>query len=120
MLAVLMFVISPLQAAGVLAAHNFGLLFGLVLLVAIFVVSGSLAAVTAVSAAVRLIGVATVLRLRQPSVVDNYLDASAWMIAWDCRWPRRFAPGKLTFHRVIGRFCFISILVLSSRHCSVL
>ena len=129
MLAVLMFVISPLQAVGVLAAHNFGLLFGLVLLVAIFVVSGSLAAVMAAAAAVGLIIVATVLRLRQPSILDNYLDASAWMIAGLTLGVvvgrAVFAPGRVTFHRIMGAillyfniglifmalFCFVGLVV---------
>jgi len=129
MLAVLMFVISPLQAAGVLAAHNFGLLFGLVLLVAIFVVSGSLAAVMAAAAAMGLIIVATVLRLRQPSILDNYLDASAWMIAGLTLGVvvgrAVFAPGRVTFHRIMGAillyfniglifmalFCFVGLVV---------
>lgn len=129
MLAVLMFVISPLQATGIIAAHHFGLLFALVLLVAIFVVSGSLAAVTTASAAIGLIVVATVLRLRQPSIVDIYLDASAWMIAGLTLGfvvgRAVFAPGQVTFHRIIGAillylniglifmalFCFVGLVV---------
>jgi hypothetical protein len=40
MLAILMFVVGPLQAAGIVAAHHFGLAFGLVLMAAVFIVSG--------------------------------------------------------------------------------
>ena len=39
MLAILMFVVGPLQAAGIVAAHHFGLAFGLVLMAAVFIVS---------------------------------------------------------------------------------
>jgi hypothetical protein len=81
MLAVLMFVIGPLQAVGVFGAHHFGLAFGLMLVVAVFVVSGSVVALTATLFAVALVVVATILRLRQPSTTDIYLDASAWLIA---------------------------------------
>jgi uncharacterized membrane protein YoaK (UPF0700 family) len=38
MLAILMFVVGPLQAAGIVAAHHFGLAFGLVLMAAVFIV----------------------------------------------------------------------------------
>ena len=80
MLAVLLFVIGPLQAAGVVAAHHFAIAFGLVLVAAVFIVSESWIAVTAILIAISLIVAATVMRLRQPSVVDIYLDAIAWMI----------------------------------------
>jgi hypothetical protein len=81
MLAVLMFVIAPLQAVGVVGAHYFGFAFGLMLVVAVFVVSGSVVALTATLFAFSLVVVATILRLRQPSAIDIYLDASAWLIA---------------------------------------
>jgi len=128
MLAVLMFVIGPLQAVGVFGAHHFGLAFGLVLVVAVFVVSGSVAALTATLFAVVLVVVATILRLRQPSAIDIYLDASAWLIAGltlaivVAR--AVFAPGKVNFHRIVGAillyltiglifvalFCFAALL----------
>jgi Ion channel len=128
MLAVLMFVIGPLQAVGVFGAHHFGLAFGLMLVVAVFVVSGSVVALTATLFAVALVVVATILRLRQPSTTDIYLDASAWLIAGltlavvVAR--AVFAPGKVNFHRIIGAillyldiglifvalFCFAALL----------
>jgi len=106
MLAVLLFVVAPLQAAGVVAAHQFGIAFGLVLVAAVFIVSGSRVAVGAILFAVALILVATVLRLRQPSIVDIYLDAAAWLIAGLTLGivvvGAVFTPGQVTFHRVIG------------------
>src|SRR5271168_2241313 len=80
MLALLLFVVGPLQAAGVVAAHQFGIAFGLVLVAAVFIVSGSGVALAAVLFAVALIVLATVLRLKQPSVIDIYLDSTAWLI----------------------------------------
>ena len=128
MLAVLMFVIAPLQAVGVVGAHYFGFAFGLMLVVAVFVVSGSVMALTATLFAFSLVVVATILRLRQPSAIDIYLDASAWLIAGltlaivVAR--AVFAPGKVNFHRIVGAillyldiglifvalFCFIALL----------
>jgi len=129
MLAILLFVIGPLQAAGFVAAHNFGFVFGLMLVAAVFVVSESWIAVAAIFLAVALVVVATVHRVRQPSVIDIYLDASAWLIASVTLIVvvarAVFAPGKVNYHRVIGAvllylnigvffvalFCFVALLV---------
>lgn len=128
MLGVLLFVIGPMQAAGVVAAHHFGIAFGLVLIAAVFIVSESRIAVAAILTAVALIVVATVMRLRQPSTVDIYLDAIAWLITGltlSFVVARAvFASGKVTFHRIIGAvllylniglifvalFCFVALL----------
>jgi Ion channel len=129
MLAVLMFVTAPLQAAGIVAAHHFSIIFAFVMLAAVFVVSGSLAAVAAILVAIALAIVTTILRIREPSVVDIYLDATAWLISGltlaivVAR--AVFAPGQVTFHRVIGAVllyltigliftalsCFVALLV---------
>lgn len=128
MLAVVMFMIAPLQAAGFVEAHHFGLAFGLVLMVAVFVVSGSVVALTVILFAVTLVLVATILRVRQPSTLDIYLDATAWLSAGltlavvVAR--AVFAPGKVNFHRIVGAvllyldiglifaalFCFVALL----------
>lgn len=118
-----------MQAAGVLGAHHFGIAFAFVLVAAVFIVSGSGVAVGAILVAIAMVVVATVLRLRQPSIVDIYLDASAWLIAGltlSVVVARAvFAPGQVTFHRVIGAvllylnigltfmalFCFVALLV---------
>jgi hypothetical protein len=80
MLAILLFVVGPLQAAGDVGAHHFGIAFALVLSAAVFIVSRSVVAVGALSLAITLIISAGVLRSRHPSDVDIYLDATAWMI----------------------------------------
>jgi len=117
MLAILMFVVAPLQAMGLLAAHHFGIAFALVLIVAVFAVSGSLIAVAATLVAVAMIFVATVLRLRQPSLFDVYLDAGAWMmtgLTLGIVVTRAvFAPGRVTLHRVIGAVLLYLSIALS-------
>jgi hypothetical protein len=128
MLAILLFVIAPLQAMGFLAAHYFGIAFAPVLIAAIFVMSRSPAAVAAISVALAMIVVATVLRLRQPSVLNIYLAAGAWMIIGLTLGfvvtRAVFAPGRVTFHRIIGAvllylnigitfmalFCFVALM----------
>ena len=106
MLAILLFVIAPLQAGGIVAAHNFGIVFGLVLVAAVFIVSASWIAVVAILLAVALIVVATVFRLRQPSIIDIYLESSAWLITSLTLavvvGRAVFARGKINYHRVIG------------------
>ena len=128
LLAILLFAIGPLQATGVVTAHLFGIVFAIVLIAATFIVSGSAVALAAVLLAVALIVTATILRLRHPSIVDVYLDATAWLIAGVTLAivvaRAVFGPGKVNFHRVIGAillylviglifvalFCFVALL----------
>jgi hypothetical protein len=124
MLAVFMFVVAPLQAAGILAAHQFGIAFGIVLIAAVFIVSESIAALLAVLIAVGLVVLATVLRLRHPSVADIYLDAGAWLIL-DITLGfvvarAVFAPGIVTSHRIVGAILLYLDIALVSLPCSAL
>jgi hypothetical protein len=121
------FVIGPLQAAGIVETPLFGIAFALLPLVAIFIVSGSVFAVAAILSCIGLVALATLLRWWQPSSFDIYLIAISWLVsgltlsvvvARDV-----FAPGAVTFHRVIGvvllylnislifvaMFCFVAL-----------
>ena len=123
MLAALLLLVGPLQSAGVVAAHHFGIAFGLVILAAMFIVSGSGVARAALIVAVALIVLATVLGSRQPSAIDIYLDATAWLIAGVTLGivvaRAVFAPGKVTYHRIIGAvFLYLNIgLVFVALFC---
>ena len=79
MLAVLLFVVAPLQVAG--AGYYVGFVFLSVLILAAFMVSGSRVAVGMILVAIALIIVAMAIEFQRPSVVENYLDAIAWLIA---------------------------------------
>ena len=127
MLSALLLLVGPLQAAGVVDAHHFGIAFGLVMVVAMFIVSGSGVALAAILVAVALIVLATVLGSRHPSAIDIYLDATAWLIAGMTLGivvtRAVFAPGKVTYHRIVGAvllylniglvfvalFCFVAL-----------
>lgn len=129
MLATFLFIIAPLQAAGVMAVHGFGIVFGLVLLAAVFIVSRSALAVGAIIVSIGLVVATTVMRLRHPSVVDIYLDAGAWLLTSITLavvvGRAVFASGPINYHRVIGAvllylniglffvalFCFVALLV---------
>jgi hypothetical protein len=106
MIAVLLFVVAPLQVAGAITGPYVGFAFELVLMVAAFTVSGSRIALGAVLAAIALVVAAMVLELQQPSIVEAYLDTLAWLIAGltlaSVIARAVFAPGKITFHRIVG------------------
>lgn len=99
----LLFVIAPLQANGVRSGTYFGIIFGLTLLPALVMLSDNRLAVGAILVAVALVFIAA---LREGTLLDKYLDAIAWLIAGftlSVAVARAvFAPGRVTFHRVIG------------------
>ena len=103
LLAVLLFLIAPLQTTGVISGTLFGILFGLTLIPAIVMLSDDTMAVGAILVALVLIFAAAI---REGTLIDRYLDAVAWLIAGltlSVVVARAvFAPGKITFHRVIG------------------
>jgi hypothetical protein len=103
LLSLLLFVIAPLQANGVISGTHFGLIFGLVLIPAAIMVSGNTLAVGAILVALAFVFAAAI---RQGSLIDRYLDAVAWLIAGltlSVVVARAvFAPGKVTYHRVVG------------------
>jgi Ion channel len=132
MLAIFLFVIAPFQATGVAAAHGFGIVFGLVLIAAVFIVSRSVLAVGAIMVAIALVMSTTVMRLYHPSVLDIYLDAGAWLLTSVTLTVvvgrAVFAAGPINYHRVIGAvllylniglifvalFCFVALLAPKS------
>jgi hypothetical protein len=103
LLSLLLFVMAPLQANGVISGTSFGVMFGLILIPAAFMVSESRFAVGAILAALALIFTAAI---RQGSIVDKYLDVVAWLIAGltlsSVVARAVFAPGKVTYHRIVG------------------
>jgi hypothetical protein len=125
MLAIFLFVVAPLQAAGIPEVHLFAIAFGLVFVTAVFIVSGSGLALVSGLVAVVLIIVASLLRRVHPSNLDIFLDAGAWLIIGltlcvvvSCA---VFARGQITFHRVIGAILlYLSIgLIFSALYCFV-
>jgi hypothetical protein len=105
MLGIMLFVLAPLHAAGVVKSENFGLALILICTAALFVVSGSPLTIVAVLVAVGFAAVAAVLRLRH-SPLDLYFDATAWAILGvSVGWAVAravFGPGDVNYHRVMG------------------
>ena len=125
MLVIFLFGVAPMQAAGVPGAHLFGIAFGLVLIAAVFVVSGSRLALASVLTAECLIVLATVLRRIHTSNLDIILDATAWLIASVTLCVvvsyAVFARGQINYHRVIGAvLLYLSIgLLFAALFCFV-
>ena len=105
LLSALLFVVAPMQANGVVSGYYFGLIFGLMLVPAAFMVSGNKFAVGATLIAIALVVAASQLELRD-SLVDKYLDSVAWLIAGltlsTVVARAIFAPGRVNYHRVTG------------------
>lgn len=106
LLSLLVFVVAPLQANGVIAGRYFGLIFGFVLIPAAFMLAANWVAAGSMVCAIVLIVIASEMEFRQSTVADAYLDAIAWLIAGitlSAVVARAvFGPGKVTFHRIVG------------------
>src|SRR5471030_1774130 len=106
LLFVMLFVIAPLQASGIFVFQAFELVFAIILVVGVFVMSGSRLAVVAMVIALVMATVGAIFRLKAPSFLDINLFAGAWLITGitlGCVVARAvFAPGRVTHHHVMG------------------
>ena len=105
-LALVLFVFAPLQAANLIALEALGFAATLVLIASTVAMSGSLTALALMLFAFCLNGVTVLKRAFDPSAMDIALLASGWIIvaatlgavvARDV-----FAPGRVTYHRIVG------------------
>ena len=106
MLLLLVFVVAPLQAAGVIAFEAFGVVVALFMVVGVLIMSASPVATIVIFAGMLLNVAVIVSRLHRPWVFDLHLVAVAWLImVGTLGWVvarQVFGPGSITFHRVIG------------------
>src|SRR5271154_6897483 len=79
LLSALLFLGAPLEASGMISGGTFGLVFGLALIPAAFLVYRNRLAAGAIGAAIALIIVASELEFQRFSLLDQYLDATAWL-----------------------------------------
>jgi hypothetical protein len=106
LLFVMLFLIAPLQASGIFLFQAFEFFFAIILIVGVFVMSGSRIAVAAMIVALTMATVGGILRLKSPSILDINLFAGAWLImgivmAWVVA-PAVFGPGRVTYHHIMG------------------
>jgi hypothetical protein len=106
LLLVMLFVVAPLQALGLFVFQAFELVLAIVLVVGVFVVSGSRTAVVAMLVAIAMVSVGAILRIKSPSILDLNLFAGSWLIMAITLATvvarATFAPGRITYHRIMG------------------
>jgi hypothetical protein len=106
LLLVMLFVVAPLQALGILVFQAFELALAIILVVGVFVVSGSRTAVGAMLVAIAMVTIGATLRLGSPSILDLNLFAGSWLIMATTLGfvvaRATFAAGRITYHRVMG------------------
>src|ERR1700749_4997130 len=81
MLSFLLFVIGPMQAAGVVTGQHFGYFFGAVLLPAAFLYSRNPLVAAPIAIAIGLVVTAALLDFERSPRTDLYVDSVAWLIA---------------------------------------
>jgi Ion channel len=119
LLVLMMFVVAPLQAAGVyiLGIELFGLGVGLVMVAAALVISASPTTTAIMLAGFSLNIVVVVARLVKPLAYDLYLVAAAWfiiVITLGFAVARRvFGPGRINFHRIVGAVLLYLLIALA-------
>jgi hypothetical protein len=106
MLSFLLFVLGPMQAAGVVTGQHFGYFFGLVLVPAAILYSRNPLVAGPIGIAIALVVTAALLDFEHVPRSSLYLDLAAWLIAGlalSVMVARAvFAPGRITYHRVVG------------------
>lgn len=106
LLVLLIFVLAPLQAEQIPGAQEIGFTLVAMLTGAVLIISGKRFAIWALLTAILLAAIAAIHRLYTPSILDVYLDASAWLLislALILEVGRAvFGPGRVNYHRVIG------------------
>ena len=116
MLSFLLFVIGPMQTAGVITGNHFGYFFGLVLVPAAFLYSRNLFAAGPIGVAIALVVATALLDVQRFSRIDLYLDSAAWLIAGlalSVVVARAvFGSGRVTYHRVVGAVLLYLIIGL--------
>jgi Ion channel len=116
MLSFLLFVLGPMQAAGVVTGQHFGYFFGLVLVPAAFLYSRNLLVAAPIGIAIALVVTGALLDFERSSRTDLYLDSTAWLIAGlalSVVVARAvFGPGRITYHRVVGAVLLYLIIGL--------
>ena len=114
LLLLLMFVVAPLQAAGVGVVQDFGFVVVLVMMAVALVVSGSPAVFAVMLAALSLSAWGVVRRLN--GVIDISLEAGAWLLfAGALGWVvvrAVFGPGRVNYHRIIGAILLYLLIAL--------
>jgi len=117
-LALLLFVVAPLQAAGLIAFQAFGIIVAFFMIGCVLVMSASLTTTLVMVFGFALnVFVIVVRLLKEPQPYDLHVAATAWIImALTLAWVvgrRVFSGGQVTVHRVIGAILLYLLIALA-------
>jgi hypothetical protein len=116
LLLTMMFVVAPLQAAGVIVFDGFGLVIALGMVTGVLVISRNPIAVVLILIAVAMNAAGAIMRFHRMSIFDVYLVTVAWLLfslvlGWVVA-RRVFAAGRVTYHRIIGAILIYILIAL--------
>jgi len=117
LLLLMMFVIVPLQAAGLAFFQGIGLIALLAVITGAIVISTSPRAFAVMSIAFVTNACVIIYRLYWPTTYDLYIVAGCWLIitltlaAVVVR--AVFAPGRITYHRIVGAILLYLLIALA-------
>jgi hypothetical protein len=119
LLIVLLFVVAPIQAAGIFIAEIelFGVIVGLFMVAGVLVISASPLATAIMLAAFSLNVFVVIARFIKPSSYDLYFVAAAWFVIV-CTLGfvvarKVFGRGKVSFHRIVGAVLLYLLIALA-------
>ena len=118
LLLLLMFVVAPLQAAGIMVFQAFGVFVAVVMVGGVLIISRSTVAAIAMLVALSLNVFVIILRLvNAPSAYDLYFVAVAWLtLSMVLGWAVAravFAPGRVSYHRIVGAVLLYLLIALT-------
>jgi Ion channel len=117
LLLILLFVVAPFQAAGIIVFEAFGVIVALVMVAGALVISASPTAAAIVLAAVLLNVAVVIARLIKPLAYDLYLVAAAWFVivlTLGFIVARKvFGPGQVSYHRIVGAVLLYLLIAMA-------
>jgi Ion channel len=117
LLVLMIFVFTPLQAAGVAFFQLFGLVSLLAIIAGVLVISASPTALAVTSIAFAANVLVIVFRLYWPTTYDLAIVTGAWMIIALTLGvvvaQAVFRPGRVTYHRIVGAILLYLLIALT-------
>jgi Ion channel len=117
LLLIMLFVVAPFQAAGIMMFEAFGVIVALVMVASVLVISASPTATLVILAAFLLNVFVVIARLIKPLTYDLYLVAAAWFVIV-CTLAvvvarTVFGQGHISFHRIVGAVLLYLLIALA-------
>src|SRR5262245_2204161 len=117
LLLIMLFVVAPFQAAGIMMFEAFGVIVGLVMVAGVLVISASPTATLVILAGFSLNVFVVIVRLIKPLTYDLYLVAAVWFVI-ACTLAivvarTVFGQGRVSLHRIVGAVLLYLLIALS-------